>query len=198
MADSPINWSPQVSVVSVSTRATLYDTIRRMREEGSLLRRSRLETQFWTCYTNLSSFSSFLCHSPVLLRRYFLLFVSLCMFLLFRVNYQKVLLSSSFSLFLLGVSTIGIVNDFDGSLFATFSVHELRGLYTTAFPRFDQSIAEYLRERSPNALIPATILPTTTFSEALYRLLEKKLHRFFIVSSKRQPIGKQTKSNCRS
>jgi CBS-domain-containing membrane protein len=89
----------------------------------------------------------------------------------------------------LELSCIAVVDD-RGRLVGNLSASDLRGVDASDVRWLaKQSVRAFLHEHSPGSLNPQTVSPSTPLRHAIQRLLQKRLHRLWIVNSEGRPMG---------
>eukprot|EP00455_Lapot_gusevi_P019805 TRINITY_DN2108_c0_g1_i2.p1 TRINITY_DN2108_c0_g1~~TRINITY_DN2108_c0_g1_i2.p1 ORF type:complete len:100 (+),score=22.40 TRINITY_DN2108_c0_g1_i2:57-356(+) len=65
----------------------------------------------------------------------------------------------------------------------------MRGLYIQDFPFFFSRIDAFLQNHSPKSLEPACGTLEMTVREAMQQMIERRIHRIFIVDENNVPTG---------
>jgi CBS domain-containing protein len=86
------------------------------------------------------------------------------------------------------VSALGMVND-KGELVGNLSSSDLKGLRFSDkdFSIFEMSITEFLKSYSPLSLEPVTVVSSAKFSDLFELIVEKKIHRIWVVDADKKP-----------
>jgi len=119
--------------------------------------------------------------------------------LVLEVSAQSSVLDALEKLARTGASAVAVVNE-EGKVVGNFSASDLRACFredpkNRAFHLFLETVADYLRQHSPQALRVTHALPNQPLREVMQVLAEKRLHHLWILSADGRPAGIVTLSD---